>query len=413
MAPLRFLIVLLLSCTIGCWAQCDVVASEYDPLRDYFPHKVDVQEASFFSVRYEKSYKVVTVTAPSIFPSWQPSGVFYNATYVLVMCGTERPPLSLFPEGTRFFYVPLRRIGLDSTTQVVQVEVLGELDTIFAYNHRSRVIPISPCFQRRNSTGSIGPIESWFGANETRRAEEIALQSLDAQFSWPRLPHPKTISVPETSDPSVLGRAEWLKFWSLWFNKEEIANRVWEGVVSRWQCHQEAARAISSRFGVMPPRVAWITHTPTSVSFVTSDFVLDYLRAAGADVSFVTRLSQTTVPTATALQLLQHVDYVVDDGGRFTSFSTLLSNLGLTDYSGSAYPWLTNRQVWTHDAVLSPSGATDWFEGHLAEPDVVLEDLMAIFYPFYQPNHRRVWFRSSSPLPLPFPTFFLCLFMSI
>jgi iron complex transport system substrate-binding protein len=381
---------LVLLCAFTFVSSASSESAPPDPSRDLFPDKVAAEYSSYWSVRYESSYKVVTVSAPSIFPSWQPSGVFYNSTYVLVSAGSETPSASLFPDETRFFTVPFRRYALDSTTQAIHAEVLGELDSLVAYGSSST--PTSPCFQRRRS--SYASIESWFGANETRRSQQIGSLNLDAQFSWPRLPHPKTISVPDTSDPSVLGRAEWLKFWSLWFNKEDIANRVFEGIVDRWECHQGAVRSLLSRSSTRSPRVAWISHTSSSVTFIQTDFIVDYLRAAGADVAVQSSLQPNVVSISNALVLLKDFDIVIDDGGRFTSFSLLLSHLGLTQGS-LEYPWIQNRQVWTHDALQAPDGSTAWFESHLVEPDVMLEDLISIFYPRYQPNHRRTWFRSA------------------
>ena len=43
---------------------------------------------------------------------------------------------------------------------------------------------------------------------------------------------------------------------------------------------------------------------------------------------------------------------------------------------------------------LGRSGPKDWYESRFAQPDVVLEDFLTIFYPGVHLSHQRAWWRN-------------------
>ncbi|WP_251021748.1 hypothetical protein [Streptomyces sp. ISL-98] len=64
----------------------DSCISDFDPAKDYFLVKSTVEHAKNFTLRYEKSYQVLTVKEP--YPKGKPE------SYVLVKCGAPKPKLT-------------------------------------------------------------------------------------------------------------------------------------------------------------------------------------------------------------------------------------------------------------------------------------------------------------------------------
>ncbi|MEO1644724.1 MAG: ABC transporter substrate-binding protein, partial [Chloroflexota bacterium] len=100
----------------------DECVAEYDPEVDYFPEKVEVNEAENFAVEYFNNYKIVTVT--DAFAGADPF------TYVLVQCGTPAPETAELPDNTQFIEVPTGDFIAMSTTQVPHLIDLDLLDNL-------------------------------------------------------------------------------------------------------------------------------------------------------------------------------------------------------------------------------------------------------------------------------------------
>ena len=76
----------------------DGCVADYSADVDYFPEKIEIVDASKFTVEYFNSYKVLSV-----------ADAFDGApgfNYVLVQCGTPTPSPADFADGTQFIEVP-------------------------------------------------------------------------------------------------------------------------------------------------------------------------------------------------------------------------------------------------------------------------------------------------------------------
>ncbi|MCO5572666.1 hypothetical protein L7F22_026424 [Adiantum nelumboides] len=77
------------------------------------------------------------------------------------------------------------------------------------------------------------------------------------------------------------------------------------------------------------------------------------------------------------------LDVVIDetfilDPSRYTwNNFTILANI--TDLSG--FPFLANKRLWRYDKRIGINNALDWFEGALAQPQIVLRDLIEVLHP--------------------------------
>lgn len=77
-----------------------------------------------------------------------------------------------------------------------------------------------------------------------------------------------------------------------------------------------------------------------------------------------------------------------------------LSGLQISPADVAAFPatrefgFAANNQIWRFDKLQGPDGGFDYYESSLAEPDVLLEDLISALHPSYQPRHRTVWLRN-------------------
>ena len=228
MKSVSLVLIALLACFAPVAAQAENLTAgcveDYSAEVDYFPEKVEILDATKFSIEYHKHYKVVRVAdAFDDAPSFE---------YVLLQCGTPAPPAADFAEGAQFIDVPTGALITLSTTQLPPLSQLDLLDKLvgvdsgFYISTADVVAGIAAGDIAEVGFGAEINIERVlelapdlvisYGYNPATDAHPVLLEAgiftaLDA--SWREL--------------SPLGRAEWLKFTALFYNREADATALY------------------------------------------------------------------------------------------------------------------------------------------------------------------------------------------
>ncbi|MCS7056336.1 MAG: ABC transporter substrate-binding protein [Thermoflexales bacterium] len=362
----------------------------YSPAVDYFPQKVKVEDATGFTVKYFRNYKEVTVLNP-----WR--GAKEQFKYVLVQCGTPQP------QGIRnaiVIEVPVGRVIAMSTTHLPHLDKLGLLDRLigmdtFKYVNNPKVramiqrggmveIGDGPQVSIEKTVAAEPDIVMTFGVGDPRSDAHPKL--LEAGIP--------TVINAEYMEGTPLGRAEWIKFTALFFNKEaeaqreyaqmkrrylSVANRVknvanrpvvLQGVVSRdrWRVPgggSYAARLIADAGG----KYLWSDNTEAGSLSLTFEEV--FFRATQADVWLLA-----------SFQRFNSIKQLVDTEPRYSGVGAVKKG-----------------QVWNYDKRLNENGGNDYWETGVANPDLLLADLVKILHPNVLPNHEPVFWRQLTAEP--------------
>jgi iron complex transport system substrate-binding protein len=197
---------------------------------DYFPDKVKAVYANDWHVTYYHHYKVVTVGPVG------DANAGSAETYVFVQCGTPVPKLTGELEKAFVIEIPVKTIFETSGGGSVStgLEVLGEADSLIGLGYIpagdfKKYTPMvakrfdDPKFLVANVSDSgwesvlaAAPdlIVEPYSADRRAEARKLGMSALFYNSYW---------EVP-------LGGAEHIKFWSMLFNKEALANRLFEPV---------------------------------------------------------------------------------------------------------------------------------------------------------------------------------------
>ena len=366
----------------------DGCVSDYDPAVDYFPEKVVVQDAVRFSVEYFNHYKVVTV-----------SDAFDGAPgfdYVLTQCGAPRPEAADFPAGAQFIDVPSGALITLSTTQLPALSQLGLLDQLVAvdsgfYISTSEVTD-------RIAAGQIS--EVGFGAEiNIERVLELAPDLVmsygynPATDAHPVLLEAGIFTALDASwrELSPLGRAEWLKFSALFYNREADAKALYDEIVAEY----EAVKQLAASVGV-DDRPAVLINSFLGYAdawFIpgAATYVGQLVRDAGGELLLAE--AESTSSQALGFE-------VVYDGG-------LDADIWLTEtfgvYSGADLLALDSRfgdfaafksgNIWNNNRDENANGGNNYYEWGLTQPQLVLADLLAIFHPDLLPEHEFAFYQ--------------------
>ncbi|KAJ1955983.1 hypothetical protein EC988_001580, partial [Linderina pennispora] len=231
-------------------AAAPVIANEsgcvtkFDPSKDYFPDKVTTKYGAGFEISYNKNYKVIR-------------NLVSNENYILVQCGTPAPAdhpatdatSTQVGDWTKVFDVPAKKVALDSAPASAILELLGEQNSVGASYKFLEVT--SPCMQKR--LDGLPRIQQNFGTPKTKNSRRAILTPrvsydlgdnvLDWTFTTYGMSDPYSVAVNPESATDMLGKAEWIKFVGAFYNREADANKLFEGIESRYACLQDHAKS--------------------------------------------------------------------------------------------------------------------------------------------------------------------------
>ena len=349
---------------------------------DLFPHKARIRHATGFDVTYHETYKVVRVLRP-----WK--GAKESFTYVLVQEGTPRPDGF---DGAQTVTVPARRFVALSSTYLPHVEKIDALDRLVGLGKADFVY--SPRIRDRIAEGHIAET----GSDGSLNIETLVSLTPDLVMSYGSGNpagdvHPKLmeIGIPaavngEFMEQSPLGRAEWIKFTALFFNLEDRAEVAFAEVEQAYGRLVELAADVPHRPSVFT-NISWqgVWHASGGRSFMAR-----LLRDAGADYVWKDNQTDRSIPLdfeAVLEKALQARFWI--NTGQWTSKAQALES----DERYGSFDAFKMDRMYNHNARTNDADGDDYWESGVANPHLVLADLIGIFHPDLLPGHTLHYYR--------------------
>ncbi len=354
----------------------------YDASVNYFPDQAVVEYASGFQVEYFNHYKVVTVSEPWL-------GAEQDFSYVLVQCGTPAPETV---ENAVVIEVPIQSIAVMSTTYLSHLVQLGLVESLVALDETD--FAYAPEVREAIDAGQVVEI----GSGPTLNVELALDLEPDLTMTY-GIGSPEYDVHPTLTDAGLdvvlngdymetdpLGRAEWIKFTSLFFNREAEANALFSEVATAYHDLSELAVTVEDR-----PLV--LNNAPYAGTWYLSggeSFAVQLISDAGGEYI----LSDNTSTGSVALSFEEVVDIASEaDIWINPSFWYTLSDGLAEDERYIDFAAFENGQLYNNNLRVNEFFGNDYDESGVTRPDLVLADLIAIFHPDLLPNHEFVYYR--------------------
>lgn len=382
-------------------AEIGVIASnpqgpveEYVPGTDYFPDKVEVKWAKDWTVSYHGNYKIVHMGPVG------DANAGSRETYALVQKGTPAPELTGNLAGADIVEIPVESVFENSGggSVVTALEHLGEADSLIGLGY----IPfgdfsqISPQLDARYKSEDFLVVpEGWeavveagpeivvvpFSATERVTARSLGLPAVFYNSYW----------------ETPLGSAEHIKFWSLFFNKEKLANELFAPVESEYVAlaKQVAETATEgSRPAVMHGSItrsgSWFTFGPDRIDY---HLIRD---AGGTPVLIDANLAQdafASISMEEAIEIGAQADFWWN-----SSYDAL-------DNGADGNAWVAQNPLNAEIDALGNGAAfhifkrgEDYYKTAVNyRADLLLKDLVSILHPELAPDHETLWLELITP----------------
>lgn len=352
-------------------------------------HKGDVNNGSFtqyakgFEVSEGEGYKVVRIHDP-----WQHSR---NVIISYVLAGREAAvPDSL--KDLSLIRIPIKRVVALSTTHVAMIDQLGKAGTIVGVSGARFIY--SPGIRERIKKGEIIDV----GYDRGLNMEAIVNLNPDVLFIYGVENNMSSISgkLEEMGVPVVycgeyleahpLGKAEWIRFFALFFGLERKAGTFFQNIDSTY-------RSLASLAGKPEARPRVMTGLPWEGTWYMAggkSFAAKLIEDAGGDYLWKDNPSEEAVPLdlESVYARAMGADIWINPGAAENIYQ-----LREFDERFSDLPVLHTGEVYNNDLRLGPSGGNDYWESGTVRPDLVLADLIKVFHPDLMTDHQFIYYR--------------------
>ncbi len=339
--------------------------------------------ASGFRVQKHGSYTLVEVSDP-----WQQSkNVIFS--YVLAP-NTELIPDSL--KSIPYIKTPVKRVIALSTTHVAMIDQLGSAESIVGLSGADFIY--SSTLREGIESGAVKDV----GYGPGLDFESIVRLQPDVLFLYgvegnvmTTLEKLTDLGIPavfcgEYLETHPLGKAEWIRFFSLFYNKEEQSARFFQQIDSAYS----ALSALAS--GVQPKPVV-LNGLPWKDTWYMAggkSFAAQLIEDAGGDYLWKDNPSTQAVPLDLESVYMRalNADIWINPGAAGSLADILLQDERLGDLDV-----LQSGHVFNNDARSNVGRGNDYWESGTVRPDLVLADLIEVFHPDLLTDHRFVYYR--------------------
>lgn len=342
--------------------------------------QVTVEYAKNFTIEYGDGYKLLTVVQP-----WTGAEQAYR--YVLIPKGGQEPPADL---NAMVVETPIDSFVAMSTTYYPFLDWIGKLDTIVAvddptYVFNADVQAKAAAYEIATvGSGSSVDIEQLIGLDP----DVIMTSAYGSIYDS----HPKLLEAnlpvvlnADYLEESPLGRAEWGKFVAAFFDQEAEAEVIFNQVVSEYTRVKTLAESVTDKATV-------ITNTDYQGTWYVpgaQSYAANLMKDAGAAYVFADETG-SSLPLSFEVVFDQgkNADFWINVG-----FPVDKSSLLSLDSRYAEFAAYQNDRVYNNNARANANGGLDYFESGVASPDLVLKDLIKIFYPELLPEHALYYYQ--------------------
>lgn len=337
--------------------------------------------AGGFTVRLEGKAKHVTVNYPY-------QGATEGYQYLLVPVSEEVPS---HDEHVQVIRTPIKSIVCTSTTHIPLLDYISETNALIGFPSTDYIS--SESMRKRVDKGQITDLGIDKGMNMevlySLHPEIVMGYTMSKDLG--QLKKIQELGIPvvinaEYLEKHPLGRAEWIKFVALFFNKEEEADSVFSVIENEYLATMELAKEAKQRPTVLSGIVygdAWfMPGGKNNASQLFHDAGMDYLWR-DTDTNGFLELGFESV-----YERAKDADLWIGVG----SFNSIQEIQAAESRYGLFRPF-KEKQIYTYNARKGAKGGSEFLELGYLRPDLILKDLVKIAHPELLPDYNLFFYK--------------------
>lgn len=314
-------------------------------------------------------------------------GAVSSLKYLFVPKGVNPPDVTADVTVIR---TPIERLVCTSTTYLPFLETLDENEKLVGFPSTKYIS--SPNLIERVNSGEIIDLGKDSNINLelllTLEPEAVltysvvGLSSNDDKIMKSGIP---VIVGAGYLEEEPLGRAEWVKFVGLFFNKEKEADSIFNEIKKSYNEVLSAVESVEKQPTVFTSTVykdVW--YMPGGNSWAGK-----YFNAARAD--YLWKDSPESGSMELSFESVYDQAYQADYWIGTDSYSSLES-LIKADARYQNFEAFQKGKIYSYNKRINEAGANDYFESGTSRPDLVLKDIVKILHPELLPDHELYFY---------------------
>ncbi|MBT7241928.1 MAG: ABC transporter substrate-binding protein [Flavobacteriaceae bacterium] len=339
-----------------------------------------IEYAKGFDISYQEGYKVITLKN-----AWPGTEKVFK--YALI----EEATILDFPEQyDAIVTIPIKNIVVTSTTHIPSLEMLAVDQTLIGFPNLDYIS--SKKTRKRINKGLIKEL----GKNEDINTESLIELSPDVVIGFAVDGNNKTFNtlkktgIPvlyngDWTETSPLGKAEWIKFFAAFYNKEALANKLFSEIKTAYLNAKKLALKAKNKPTVLSGAMYKdIWYLPQGKSWA-AQFIAD------ANGKYLWSDSKGTgshsLNLESVLEKGEHAQFWIGP-----SYYTTMKQLKEAHAIYKQFDAFKNDQVYSFTHKVGDTGGLLYFELAPNRPDIILKDIIKILHPELLPNHNLYFF---------------------
>jgi iron complex transport system substrate-binding protein len=369
---------LILVVIIG-WVLVDCTAKKVSSENGH--ERLPIKYARGFTIqKLSNGNKLVEVSYPY-------QGAKSGYKYLLVQKGLPVPD---HDQDVAVIPIPIESIVCTSTTHVPLLDYLNETDKLMGFPTPDYIS--SEKMRKRIDAGKVKDLD----VDKKMNVEELYLLKPDLVMGYTMasdlgpLKKVRELGIPvvinaEYLERHPLGRAEWIKFMALFFNKERAADSVFNAIEKEYLATQEVAMKASLRPTVLSGVVygdAWFMPGGKNyAATLLSDAGCDYLWNDSESNGFLEISFESVFAKA------KEADLWIGVG----SFKTL-GEMESAEKRYVLFRAFKDKTIYTYNTRVGAKGGSEFLELGYLRPDLILKDLVKIAHPELLPQYETYFY---------------------
>jgi len=343
-------------------------------------------------LKYAEGFKIINYGSHKVLQIKNP---WKNAdkTFSYVLISKENAAKSTFNKDSfdGIIITPIQKVITTSTTHIPALELLEVEETLIAFPGTKYVS--SEKTRALINSGKIIEI----GKNENLNTERILELQPDAIVAFgvdgasKSLNTIKNANIPiiyngDWVEKSPLAKAEWLKFFGVLFNKERIADSIFNTIETSYLDVKKLAKSVAHKptvlSGAMYKDVWYLPSGTSTEAQILKDANVNYLWEETTEQGSLALNFETVFTKAQKAELWISPSY-------YTSYEALeKANTHYTKFNA-----FKNKNIYSFSNTTGATGGITYYELGIARPDLVLKDIIKISHPELLEDYKTTFFK--------------------
>lgn len=340
--------------------------------------------ASLDSVRYATGFTVTGqdgYTLAEVINPWDSTKVLQR--YILL--NREQTVPANLPKGT-IVRIPVKNIAVYSAVHIAMIDLLGELDEVIGVCEPEYMNTAT--LHERIKSGKITDLGQSTSPNVEKIIDINAEMIIASPFQNAGYGGVEKLGIPivegaDYMEGTPLGRAEWLRFYGLLFDKVELADSLFRATEQRYNELKTLTASVSKKPTILPEKrygATWFI--PAGESYVGQLYA-----DAGGDYIFKDTPGAGSLPFSfeSVLDQAIHADIWLIKYHDAKDLTYQALRREYTPYEH--FDAFKNKTIYASNTLRVP-----YYEETPIHPDYLLEDLVKIFHPDLLPDYDLRYF---------------------